>query len=208
MLQSYDPTTLAFIQSVPVATVGFVSGLGGDGLGGVSSDWYSFNVNAGDNLVITTTTPGVPSASGLQFANDLDPTINLYDASGNLVATATGNAPDGINDVIDWTALTSGSYRVQILGSSKANLGEYTLSIQGDTGGIGPFQVTSTNPAAGSDLGSQVSTMSVSFSSSVLLSSLSAPVTSRSTATDATSVTVDSGDTVTFLFPDDQQRHP
>ena len=107
--------------------------------GRVSSDWYQFNVNAGDNLVITTTTPGGTSASGLQFANDLDPTINLYDASGNLVATATGNAADGRNDVIDWTALTSGSYRVQILGSSKTNLGEYTISIQGATGGAPAF---------------------------------------------------------------------
>ena len=72
-LDEYDPNTLAFVARVPVATQGFVSGLGGDGLGGVSSDWYQFNVNAGDNLVITTTTPGGPSASGLQFANDLDP---------------------------------------------------------------------------------------------------------------------------------------
>ena len=57
---------------LPVAATGFVSGLGGDGLGGSNADWYSFNVNAGDNLVLTTTTPGAPSASGLQFANDLD----------------------------------------------------------------------------------------------------------------------------------------
>ena len=78
-----------------------------------------FNVNAGDNLVITTTTPGDRSGNGCQFSNDLDPTINLYDASGNLVATATGNASDGSNDVIDWTALTSGSYRVQIIGASQ-----------------------------------------------------------------------------------------
>ena len=83
------------------------------------TDWYQFNVNAGDNLVITTTTPGGTSASGFQFTNDLMPTINLYDASGNLVATATGNAADGRNDVIDWTALTSGSYRVQILGAEQ-----------------------------------------------------------------------------------------
>ena len=112
--------------------------------------WYQFNVNAGDNLVLTTTTPGGSSANGLQFINDLAPTINLYDASGNLVATATGNAADGRNDVIDWTALTSGSYRVQILGANKTNLGEYTISIQGATGGLTPFTVTSTNPAAGS----------------------------------------------------------
>ena len=200
VLQSYDPNTLAFIQSVPVATQGFVSGLGGDGLGGSNSDWYSFNVNAGDNLVISTTTPGAPSASGLQFANDLDPTINLYDASGNLVATATGNAADGRNDVIDWTALTSGSYRVQILGSSKTNLGEYTISVTGDTGGLAPFTVTSTNPAAGSDLGFQVSSMDVSFSSSVLLSSINDSDFTID-GNDATGFTLDNANTVTFTFP-------
>ena len=143
---------------VPVPYTGFVSGLGGDGLGGVNADWYSFNVNAGDNLVDHDHDARRASASGLQFANDLDPTINLYDASGNLVATATGNAPDGRNDVIDWTALTPGSYRLQIMGASKTNLGEYTISIQGATGGLAPFTVTSTNPAAGSDIGYQVST--------------------------------------------------
>ena len=58
VLDEYDPTTLAFIERVPVAVQGDVSGLGGDGLGGSNADWYSFNVNAGDNLVITTTTPG------------------------------------------------------------------------------------------------------------------------------------------------------
>ena len=67
------------------------------------------------------------------------PTINLYDEAGNLVATATGNAGDGRNDVIDWTALSSGSYRVQILGADKDNLGEYTISVQGATGGPVPL---------------------------------------------------------------------
>ena len=76
-------------------------------------------MKAGDNLVITTTTPGGSSANGQQFINNLDPTINLYDANDNLVATATGNAADGRNDVIDFTALSPGSYRVQILGANQ-----------------------------------------------------------------------------------------
>ena len=134
VLDEYDPNTLAFVQRVPVPVYGFVSGLGGDGLGGSNDDWYQFSVSPGDNLAITTTTPGAPSASGLQFPNDLDPTINLYDASGNLVATATGNAPDGRNDVIDYMATTPGDYRLEIMGSGSSNLGEYTISIQGATG--------------------------------------------------------------------------
>ena len=98
VLDEYDPHTLAFVERVPVKVQGFASGLGGDGLGGNNADWYQFNVSAGDNLVITTTTPGGASGSGQQFENDLDPTINLYDASGKLVATATGNSGDGRND--------------------------------------------------------------------------------------------------------------
>ena len=173
-LDEYDPSTFAFVQQLAPPYTYAASGLAGDGLGGGNADWYQFNVNAGDNLVITTTTPGAPSSSGLQFANDLDPTLNLYDASGNLVATATGNAPDGINDIIDWTALTPGSYRLSDRWvRASTNLGEYTISIQGATGRTRPFSVTSTNPAAGSDIGYQVSTMAVTFNSSVLLSSIS-----------------------------------
>ena len=140
------------------------------------------------------------AGNGDQFVNALDPTINLYDPSGNLVATATGDASDGLNDVIDSTALTSGSYRVQIIGASPTNLGEYTIAIQGATGGDYPLTVTSTSPAAGSDIGSQVSTMTVSLSSSVLLSSVS---TSDFTidGNDATGVTVLNGNTVSFSFP-------
>ena len=114
-LDEYDPNTLAFLQRVAPPYTYAASGLAGDGIGGVSPDWYQFNVNAGNKLVITTTTPGATTASGLQFSNNLDPTINLYDASGNLVATATGNAADGRNSVIDFTALTPGSYRAEVL---------------------------------------------------------------------------------------------
>src|SRR5207253_1686580 len=45
VLQFYDPTTFALVNQVTVATTGFVSGLGGDGVGGAAKDdWYSINV--------------------------------------------------------------------------------------------------------------------------------------------------------------------
>ncbi len=194
------PDSLTFLQRLPVATQGYVSGLGGDGIGEVSTDWYQFNVNAGDNLVLTTTTPGGSSANGLQFINDLVPTINLYDEAGNLVASATGNAADGRNDVIDWTSLSSGSYRVQILGSSKTNMGEYTIAIQGATGGQYPFTVTSTSPAAGSDLNFQPTTMTVSVSDSTLLSSVS-PSDLTIDGQSATGVTVLDDHDFSFSLP-------
>jgi protocatechuate 3,4-dioxygenase beta subunit/methionine-rich copper-binding protein CopC len=199
-LDEYDPDTLGYLQRVTPPYQYNASGLAGDGLGGVSSDWYRFNVNAGDNLVLTTTTPGGTSANGEQFANDLTPTINLYDQAGNLVASATGNADDGRNDVIVWTALTSGSYRVQITGADKDDLGEYTIAIQGATGGNDPFTVTSTTPAAGSDINFQPSTMTVVVSDSILLSSVS-PSDLTVDGQDATGVTVIDDHTLSFALP-------
>ena len=117
-----------------------------------------------------------------------------------MVATATGNSGDGRNDVIDFTALTSGSYRVQIDGSSLNNLGEYTISIQGAAGALAPLTVRSTNPAAGSDIGHQVSTMDVTFSSSVLLSSIS-PGDFKIDGQDANGFTAVSADELEFTFP-------
>jgi methionine-rich copper-binding protein CopC len=199
-LDYYDPSTFAFIQRLPVATVGLVSGLGGDGIVGQGSDWYQFNVNAGDNLVITTTTPGGTSANGLQFQNDLLPTINLYDQNDNLVATATGNAADGRNDVITYAALSTGSYRVQIIGANSDNLGEYTIAIQGATGGLYPFSVSSTNPAAGSDVNYEPSSMTVVFNQSVLLSSITNADLTIDGQT-ATGFLVVNSNTVSFNLP-------
>ena len=67
-LQEYDPTTLAYI-SVPCRSrrQGYVSGLGGDGLGGApQDDWYSIDVQAGQALYLQTSTP---SDQGGQFPN-------------------------------------------------------------------------------------------------------------------------------------------
>jgi hypothetical protein len=163
------------------------------------TDVYSFNVNAGDNLTIDTTTPGGTAANGLQFANGLAPTITLFDPSGAPVASDTGGAADGRNDHLTYTALASGTYYVAIAGT-KDTTGEYTLSVTGATGGAPPFQVTSTNPAAGSDLNTEVSSMTVSLSDSVLVSSISNSdftIDGQS----ATGFTVIDGNSVSFSFP-------
>ncbi len=72
-LAEYDPGTFGYVTTVYPPYAGDASGLAGDGLSGGTGDWFSFNVNAGDNLAITTTTPGDTSGDGGQFANDLDP---------------------------------------------------------------------------------------------------------------------------------------
>jgi hypothetical protein len=138
-----------------------------------SGDWYQFEVNAGDNLVLTTTTPGGTSATGLEPVNGLAPTLNLYDAGGNLVAEATGNAGDGRNDVIDWTALSSGSYRAQVASAAPGGFGEYTLAVQGATGGAFPFMIASTTPAAGATLKRAPTSITVTLDHSVRVDSVS-----------------------------------
>ena len=135
-------------------------------------DYYSVSVNAGDTLTIDTTTPGGTTANGLQFVNGLNPAVTLYDPSGNPVASNTGGAADGRNDHLAYTALVSGTYYVRVAAVGNTS-GEYTVSVNGATGARPAFVVSSTDPAAGSDLGSQVASMTVTLNDSILLSSVS-----------------------------------
>src|SRR5208283_5985920 len=95
----------------------------------------------------------------------------------------------------------SGNYRVQVTAADMTSIGEYTLSVQGadTTNAAPPFTVTSTNPTAGALLGSQVSTMDVQFSDSVLLTSLSDSDFTID-GNPATSFTVNAANDVSFNF--------
>ena len=124
-LDEYDPTTLAFTQRLPVATQGFVSGLGGDGLGGApKDDWYSVNVEAGQSLFIQSSTP---SDQGGQFPNTGSLEISLYDTFGNLVAQGTKMA-DGRNESLFFNAPVSGNYKIDI-SEDPGGAGEYFLQV-------------------------------------------------------------------------------
>jgi hypothetical protein len=162
-------------------------------------DFYSVQVNAGDNLTIDTTTPGGTPANGLQFPNSIDPALDLYDPNGNLVASASGNAGDGRNSHLTYTALATGTYYVRV---SRANgtSGEYTVSVQGATGSQPPFVVTATNPAAGSAINFQPATMTVTLSDSVLFSS-AVPADLTIDGKNATGVTPVNSHTVSFSLP-------
>ena len=125
VLQEYDASTLAFIQSVPVDVYGFASGLAGDGLGGgAKDDYYSVNVLAGQSLDLQTSTP---SDQGGQFLNTASLEINLYDPLGNLVATGVKLA-DGRNEFLDFTAALTGQYTIEI-SEDPGGAGEYYLSV-------------------------------------------------------------------------------
>src|SRR5206468_1434549 len=134
------------------------------------------NANAGDNLNITANAfngnefgdnPG-------EFQNLLDVTLNLYDSNGNLVAS--GDASDEGQTLtfenIQYTVPegAGGTYYVQVTAEEKT-IGEYVLNVSGNTAPADPFTVTATDPAAGAHLRS-ISSMTVTFNESVLLTSL------------------------------------
>lgn len=124
-LESNDTAAI----SQPLGGSGVVLGAIGNGVAGSDADWYSFSVNVGDNLVLDTTTP---SDGPGEFPNTLNPHIELYDPSANLVATGTALA-DGRNESLSYTALVSGTYLGRVTGES-GTTGEYVLQVQGATG--------------------------------------------------------------------------
>src|SRR5208337_4537716 len=124
-LDYYDPNTLAFIKRLPVATQGYVSGLGGDGLGGpAKDDWYTINVQAGQALYLQSSTP---SDQGGQFPNTASLEMELYDTFGNLVAVGTKVA-DGRNEALFYNAPVTGQYHIRVH-EDPGGEGEYYLSV-------------------------------------------------------------------------------
>jgi len=108
-----------------VATQGYVSGLGGDGLGGpAKDDWYTINVQAGQALYLQSSTP---SDQGGQFPNTASLEMELYDTFGNLVAVGTKVA-DGRNEALFYNAPVTGQYHIRVH-EDPGGEGEYYLSV-------------------------------------------------------------------------------
>ncbi len=88
------------------------------------SDLFSFPVAVGGTITIRTSTfadgPG-------EFVNTLDPSLQLYDPAGNLVASGSALA-DGRNEQIVYTAATGGTFYVAISAAGGTS-GEYALGI-------------------------------------------------------------------------------
>ncbi len=184
----YDP---ALLGAFALDDMAYVANLNG-------ADYYSVPVNAGDSLSLSTTTP---SDGPNLFGNTLAPQIDLYDPSGNPVASGTVGA-DGRNETLSYTASVAGTYSVRLTAQGKTQ-GEYTLAVQGATGGLPPFTVTSTTPANGSDINYVPTTVSVAFNSAVLVTSLhnSALLIDGVADTSATAPVVTDGKTVVFTLP-------
>ncbi|MHC4562200.1 MAG: S8 family serine peptidase [Planctomycetota bacterium] len=193
--------------SRPTADIAYIfaSGNGGDNLildnlviPSLGSDEYSVRAQAGDVLTIRTSTP----ADGVgEFVNDLDPAIELYDPSGNLVATDDNSDPDGRNVLLTYTAAQSGEYVIQV--SSAGGRGEYVLTVAGHTGVADPtpLAVTQTDPADGLHIGPPAPTQMIVSFSDVLLMSTVDPSDLTIDGVAASGVTAIDGRTVAFDLP-------
>lgn len=98
-----------------------------------SDDYYSIAVVAGNALSLSTQTPG-DGNSGL---NALDPVVELYNASGALVATNDNGAADGRNAKLTHTAQQTGTYTIRVRANADTS-GVYTLVAKGYTGSGAP----------------------------------------------------------------------
>ncbi|MCY2931027.1 MAG: pre-peptidase C-terminal domain-containing protein, partial [Planctomycetota bacterium] len=159
-------------------------------------DVYSVDAVAGDVLTASTVTPA--DGNG-EFANGLDPVLDLYDPSGAVVASDDNGAPDGRNARLTYTAAVAGRYLFRVR-SAGGTSGEFLLTVSGFTAAPAPFQVVASSPAAGALLGASPASLTVTFSDLVYWPSVSAAdLTVDGVA--ATGVTAVDGRTATFSLP-------
>lgn len=156
---------------------------------GLADDPYAVDIKVGDELLITTTTPG----------DTLDPALELYDPAGTLVADDDNGASDGRNSRLAHAATVSGSYMVKVLAAGDSR-GNYVLNISGQTGEGPVFEAVATVPDGSEILASVPSQITVDFNDSVLVTSLDASdLTFNGMA--AAAVSLLDHDTVVFNVP-------
>lgn len=95
-------------------------------LGAPDDDQYSLSLIAGHPVILTTTTP---SDGPNEYANTLDPVLELYDAAGNLVASNNNGAPDGRNALLAYKPAATGLYTLKISAAS-GTFGDYVLNVK------------------------------------------------------------------------------
>ncbi len=108
-----------FQEARYVGQHGRVLGAVGDSTG---PDFFVVGMARGDGLQLETFTP---FDGPFEFHNVLDPAIELYDPSGQLVRRETGSAPDGRNAALYHFAKRYGPYKIKVYAEQSA--GEYLL---------------------------------------------------------------------------------
>ncbi|MFT3787559.1 MAG: pre-peptidase C-terminal domain-containing protein [Tepidisphaeraceae bacterium] len=115
-LQPHDTSATAQNLASQRGVIGYLS---------TGADWYSLPISsAGSSIAFSTATLGDRPG---EFNNTLDPHIELYDPSGNLVASGA-TLGDGRNESISYAAAAAGTYRIKVT-SQAGTSGEYTLGL-------------------------------------------------------------------------------
>ncbi|HEY2415839.1 MAG TPA: S8 family serine peptidase, partial [Pirellulaceae bacterium] len=171
-----------------------VLGYGGTG---ATEDWYLVPANGlGGMLGISTATP---SDGPNQFANTLNPHVELYDPNNVKIATGTPLA-DGRNETIQYQPLIAGNYRLRVTTEGSTS-GEYAVRIDGSSPNLLPFQVSTTTPANGAKLTIAPTSVTVDFNRAYLTTSVQAGDLLIDGTPIATAATFVDGDTVSFALP-------
>ncbi len=130
-------------------------------------DAYAVYLDAGEELIVTTTTPG--DGPG-EFVNTLDPALELLDPELAAVAADDNGGLDGRNAQLHFTATQSGMHLINVRGSGA---GAYVLKLDGN-GTQAAFEVTSTDPTSQEVLAGRPDRLTVRFSDAVRLDTLEA----------------------------------
>ncbi|MBI2824505.1 MAG: S8 family serine peptidase [Planctomycetia bacterium] len=88
-----------------------------------ADDYYQVTLAPGEYLTASTRTPF--DAANSAALNTLDPTLELLDSNGIVVAADANSASDGRNAVLHFTSATGGTYRIRV--DALAGKGEYML---------------------------------------------------------------------------------
>lgn len=163
----------------------------------IDEDRYRIWVESGDQVVLSTRTPGVSTGTA-QAQNTLDPQLELFTADGQPLAQDLDSAADGHNAVLTFTATKSGEYWVRVSAEGETR-GDYVLSVAGATPAPSGVGVKTTEPVLDRPLPYKLATLELELTAGLLLSSVAAAdLTIDGQA--AAAVEVLSGDRLRFHF--------
>jgi hypothetical protein len=125
LVSAYDPDTGTLLESVSYP-YNFLTDVGGDGVSpDQDTDRYTLNLQAGQRVTLSTSTPFDHPSNPTGSA--IDPALRVLDPNGVAVAFNANGAPDGKNATITFTASAGGAYTIEV--SAESGHGEYVLHI-------------------------------------------------------------------------------
>lgn len=158
-------------------------------------DWYEINALAGSELVIRTSTP---AGGPFQFANNLNPALELYSSAGQLIAAAEDGAGDGRNAELRYIPSRNESLFVRVY--PQVGPGEYTLSVSGHSSEPLPWGVVDSDPSDGSAFSAPPDSITLEFDAEFLITTIS-PSDLTVSGQSATAISIIDGNTIAFFLP-------